>query len=178
MKTLIVVVESNEKSKSDFYYIKKAIGCFYPNESKDTRLRPVYSGSKDNLYSPKTKRLIEREIAKSRQKNKNARVLICFFADADKGSTNDLAKDERIEDFASFIGAKVVWFNQTIEEVFVGRVAANKEKTDLAEKFYSSKNAKISETSLREPKPKGRRHTSNMLLVLDELFNVTQEVTK
>lgn len=51
-KQIIICVEANKKSKSDYYYIKKIIDTYYNIDDK-IKLTPIYLGGKGNYKKEK-----------------------------------------------------------------------------------------------------------------------------
>jgi hypothetical protein len=159
---LIVVVEANAKSQSDFVYVSALLKCRYAL-AHSVRITPVYLGGKGN-YSRK-----EAEINKWKRKYKFGPSRVVFVLDTDFGKTG-AGLNPDIEQYCKRNGYDLVWMNRDIEEVFLGRCCSN--KTEEAERFARQNRIKdVDLEKLGKRDPTSQKGTSNLLLVFDALLS-------
>lgn len=157
-KQLILVVECNEQSKSDYHYICGIIKYFF--NFSTIKLTPVYAGNKSRLYNDKTNRTI-----KSFKRQYNGESIVIVFADYDSSSSSD---NNAIKTFCMTNGYDLVWFNKEIEEV-VFQEEFDKDKVTAAISFIKNSQAKsININKFSVDCPNQTRFTSNMFLVLSK----------
>ena len=180
---LVFVVETTENNDSDKMYISKYISICCPQlkESPDNLLSWVYLNGKGNYRKGSVLKKVNDLIARYNRFHPNENdtyVLYCVDID----DTNQTASAEEnkqinkeIEAFCRKEGYELVWFNRTIEEVFLGRtVKQAKDKKREANAFMKKK------TSIDDFPPErlkksfyseSVRKSTNLGFVLDVLVN-------
>lgn len=169
---LIICVETNEESKSDWMYINETIKFFYKIDNSRIKLSPVYMRGKGNYASSRVKKEIESKIkqfmAGSKEESKTI-VLYAFDTDDFKSKPEDIVFLEEVRKYTSSKGYKLVWFCKDIEQVYLGRQIENHEKTKEAIRFVSNKKIKSLVTS-KFRASKMNEGKSNIIAILDEVF--------
>ena len=164
---LILVVESDEKSRSDFIYINSVLNELYDIRLRnDIKITPVFMGGKGNYKRVSGK---IKKFQQAYKRNGKSYVIYCF--DTDKYDTNPeeqrILKDE--EKYCNDNGFEFVWFCHDIEEVFIGKSVLNSEKTAKAIQ-YSVRHG-IEKVKMGNMKSKVMsKGKSNLLLVLEKYF--------
>ncbi len=156
---LIVVVEANNKSKTDYMYIKQIIDCIFVPRS--IQLVPIYAGNKSQVIKQDKK--IFGHIKSYKGKSE-----VVIVVDVDD---NDDVLNKSIEQHCRVHKYHIVYMNKDIEEVFWGKSASEKEKIELARKFANIKEVKLNQYALFEKDPKNKDKSSNLAMVLKELRN-------
>lgn len=159
---LLLCMETNQKSDTDFAYIKSTIDKYY-NHSRDIAIRPVYMNTKMGYKSPK----VIKEIIKYQSCYKSSNVI--YFIDTDDMDINMVQKNEfdEISSFCKTNGYDLVWFCREIEEVYLGKRINDNEKTTATKNYIRSKAieqldaAKLTSKNITNGK-------SNILNVLDK----------
>lgn len=170
-KQLIICVEANNQTKSDFIYINDAIKEFYRLDTH-TKISPVFMDGRGNYDTPKTEReIIKRikEYAVSNSRNESY-VLYCF--DCDKYDTNSEDKDflEKARHYCSKEGnRRFVWFCRDVEDVFLGKQTDKKQKRKEANRFKAKNLIKAIDISNLSGS-QFKSHFSNLCTVLDEFL--------
>ena len=165
-KQLIFLVEADSNSKSDWIYVKNTIDRFYMFDYSKDKLSKSFMGGK---YKYKTKeKEIQTLIRQFSIGSKDNESYVFYVVDCDDYDSNprDASFLEEIEDYCNQHNYNLIWFCKDVEQVYINKKVAKKEKKDEAERF--AKNRKIQlvdETKLREENY--RRNTSNILSVLD-----------
>ena len=165
---IIIVVESDEKSRSDYIYIKSIINEQYNGKlENEVKVSPVFMRGKGNYKRVKGK---IKDLKNKYRHIGESFVVYCF--DTDKFELNP--EDNKVlceeREYCTVNGYKFVWFCHDIEEVFIGKSVTRQDKTKTAI-LYSQKQG-IKGINLQCLKyntlTKGK---SNLLIVLEELFN-------
>ena len=139
---LILVVETNEKCKSDWIYIKDTIEHFYQYNQAQTKFTPVYMDGKGKFKNKE--REINTAISQYAHSNKANQSIVIYFFDCDK-------YDTKPEDAQFLIDAKLycdtkaydfVWFCKDIEQVYLGNSVADSQKKKTAASFKAKKGIK------------------------------------
>lgn len=161
---LIFAVETNQKSKSDWIYIKDTIDRFYSRDEAHIKLTPVYMGGKTK-YEKK-----EKDIKNliSEYKGKSF-VIYCFDCDDYDTNPDEANFLEKVRRFCEEKDYKFVWFCKDIERVYLERKVEENQKKKEAEHFKAKKLIE----NIKEEKLSSFRYsknTSNILKILDE-FN-------
>lgn len=167
---LIFVVETNNKCKSDWIYIKDTIEKFYQYNKAQVKFSTVYMNGKGNYK--KREKDIKKLISQYSVTNKLnvSKVIFCFDCDDyDTKDTDAVFLSEAFQ-YCKEKGYKFVWFCKDVECVYIGQSVANSEKTKKATMFKQRKLIdKIDERQLNAVSyQKGR---SNILNVLSECFD-------
>ena len=136
---LIFVVEANNKSKTDWIYIKETIDRFYKYDVAHLKLSAVYMEGK-NKYLVK-----EREVKSHISQYSGAsasnitKVIYCF--DCDDYDSNPVDKEflEKTQEFCKANNYEYVWFCKDIERVYLGKKVEDGLKNREATKFKAKK---------------------------------------
>lgn len=171
---VIMLYECNSKSKSDYLYVKKVTSKLYIEQNR--HMHPIYTGAKTELYGDKAKKKICSILGSYSQPDDL--IDIIWFADLDFPLNNNDDKDRnsKIMNFTSKfqkiknVRTHIVWFNSDIEEVFLGTKVKKNEKKSKAEAFFADKKD-INTSNLSDANPINNIKTSNLLLVLDDVFD-------
>lgn len=141
---LIFVVETTESNDSDKMYISKYISTVYPQlkESPDCVIKWVYMNGKGNYKKKSVLDNIEdyrTRYLRFHEDMKDIHVIYCVDLD-DTCQTLDANNNKRlnreIKAFCNERSFKFVWFNRTIEEVFLGKkILRQKDKSKEAQQY-------------------------------------------
>ena len=170
---LVICVEANKSSKSDYIYIKDTIERFFHIGGSGIRLSPVYMNGKGNYRSKGVQRSIEELKKKYRAaSSRNCTVVIyCFDTDDYDSKPEDLQFFEEAEKFCKKQGCEIVWFCRTVEEVYIGQKISDKQKTHRAEDFSARHMIdKMDKEKLRAGSFQTGR--SNLCLVLEKYLGI------
>lgn len=166
---LIFVVETNQKCKSDWIYIKDTIDRFYQYDQTHTKFSPVYMDGKGK-YKKK-----EKDISKlisqyaSTSKTNRTEVIYCFDCDDYDSKQEDSEFLKSIQQYCKERGADFVWFCKDVERVYIGRKVDDRQKGKEAAIFKAKKLiANVDERSLHASGY--RANTSNIMNILDKYF--------
>lgn len=166
---LIIVVEANKKSKSDWIYIKDTIDHFYQYDPTEVRLSPVYMDGKGKykIKEREIRKLISGYAYSSRtNKNRQSYVIYCFDCDEYDIKQEDNMFLQEAKRYCDEHGYEFVWFCKDIERVYLGRKIDDSQKTKEAAAFKARKliagvdKNRLSIASYRD-------NTSNILKILD-----------
>lgn len=128
---LIIAVEANKESKSDYRYIDPFIKRYF--KIGTNKISYVYMGSKRN-YSDKGIKNQITSLINSYRKTGESHVIYCFDTDDFSVSPEHQANDEKIK---KDLVHNIVWFNRDIEEVFINRRLENAEKKSKSIDFLA-----------------------------------------
>lgn len=167
---LILVVETNEKCKSDWIYIKDTIEYFYQYNQVQTKFTPIYMGGKGR-YKYKEKE-IKTAISQYKYSNKENQSKVIYFFDCDKYDTKpedaQFLKDAK--QHCDTNGYDFVWFCKDIEQVYLGESVADTQKKKAAASFKAKKAINnIDKRNLLADDYKVK--TSNIMKVLDKYLS-------
>ena len=123
---LIIAVEANKESRSDYRYIDPFIKRYF--KIGTNKISYVYMGSKRN-YSDKGIKNQINSLIKSYKKTGESYVIYCFDTDDFSVSPDHQANDEKIKKELVH-NCDIVWFNRDIEEVFINSRLENSEEKD------------------------------------------------
>ena len=163
MTQIIVCVETNAKANTDWIYVKEAINRFYHIDNS-IKLKAVYMGSKQKYRSAG----VLRQISAACKLNSGTNVVI-YVIDTDNIESNQtqLKEFEDIKNYCRDEGYEFVFMCRCSEEVFLGKLVEDKEKTATANRFMMRREiCSIEENKLNCEHLK--RGTSNLLSVLDK----------
>lgn len=169
---LILCVEANSQSKSDYIYIKETIDYFY-EYGLDVKISPVYMNGKGNYNSRKIMKKINELIS---QYKGNGLSQVIYFIDVDHylNDPQDQSFLKEIESFCSQNKYNLVWFVKDIEDVYLGQTIKDNHKIKYASLFKAKKQIKDINTSMISSYTK-RANSSNILKVLDQYLNRKKE---
>ena len=156
---LIVVVEANSTSKTDYMYVKQIIDCIFAPRS--IQLVPIYAGNKSKVIKQDNKIL-------GHIKSYEEKSEVLIVVDVDEG---DDVLNKKIEKYCKDHNYQLIYMNKNIEEVFWNKSVKEKEKIDFARKFANIKEVKLNQYALFEKDPKNKDKSSNLAMVLKELRN-------
>lgn len=167
---LVFVVESDEKSKSDYIYIRSILEeDYHISKLKDVKISAVFMGGKGNYQK---KNVLNKIVAlrKGYQKIGDTYVLYCFDTDKYDSDPNDGKVLEEEQQYCKKNGYEFIWFCHDIEEVFLGSSVAADEKVERAKQYSRQNQIKnVKRECLKsERMTKGK---SNLLTVLKRCFD-------
>ena len=134
---LIFVVETDNKCKSDWIYIKDTIEYFYEYDRTDIKLSPVYMNGKGR-YKNKEKE-IQGLISQYSNKSNISKVLYCFDCDDYDKKPEDSNFLETAKKYCADKGYEFVWFCKDIEHVYIGNQIDDSKKKKTAADFKVKK---------------------------------------
>ena len=135
---IVLVVEANEKSKTDFIYINSILNYVYNIRLRnDIKISPVYMGGKGNYKSRKVEKEINRLINQysSTSKNNRSMVLYCIDCDNFDSDPDAIAFLNGVREYCKTKQYRFIWFCRDIEHVFLGKQIRDDQKTKEAENF-------------------------------------------
>ena len=162
---VVLCVESNGRSKTDYMYINATIKRFYQDDKKIV-YRPIFLESKTN-YNDRSK---IKEINKL-VKDFPGQTNVIYFIDEDDADISSETKklNEEIRDYCKRNSYDYVFFVKDIEDVYWGYKINSNDKVKKAEEFNRKKLINnVKEENLRSQFE--RRHCSNILNVLDKYW--------
>lgn len=131
---LIIAVEANKESKSDYRYIDPFIKRYF--KIGTNKISYVYMGSKMN-YSDKGIKNQITSLINSYSKTGKSHVIYCFDTDDFSVSPEHQVNDEKIKKNLVH-NSDIVWFNRDIEEVFINSRLENSEKKSKSINFLAN----------------------------------------
>lgn len=168
-KLVIFVVESKSKDiDSDGVYIRNTLDHFYTFNKHETITKFVFMDGKGNYNSPKVIKNIEKHI----KSFKEASYEVIYVCDTDQinRSQEHVKNLKKINDFCKRNKYRLILMNYDVEDVYWGTQVEKKQKIKEAIRFASSKQIeKVVEKNLMN-RNCTERHKSNILCVLDEIF--------
>ncbi len=165
---LIFVVESDNKSQSDFMYIKSAINYFYSIGQSNYKLSPVYMGGKGNYDSNSVKGRIEKCMRDYGATSLNNKSVVFYCLDCDNYNTNqvDHAFFDSVQQYCNSNDYKLIWFCKDIEHVFLGKQVDTNKKVSESIRFMKNGVINKVDSKLLYSTDYKDRH-SNICLLLD-----------
>ena len=130
---MIIAVEANKESRSDYRYIDPFIKRYF--KIGTNKISYVYMGSKRN-YSDKGINAQINSLINSYRKTGKSHVIYCFDTDDFSVSPDHQANDEKIKKDLVH-NSDIVWFNRDIEEVFINSRLENAEKKSKSIDFLA-----------------------------------------
>ena len=172
---LVICVEANAKSQSDYIYVKDTIEKFYQIGGSSVKLSPVFMNGKGNYRSKGVQRNIEdfKKKYRAASPRNHTVVIYCFDTDDFDTKPEDLQFLNDAKKFCEKQNSEIVWFCRTVEEVYLGQKISDKLKTHQAADF-SAKHLieRIDKQKLyADSFQKGR---SNLCLVLEKVLGHPQ----
>lgn len=163
---LILVLESDETSRSDYIYISSILNKWYNiNATNDVKISRVFMGGKGNYKKKKVVNTIEKY--RKSYKNGTTNIIFCFDTDRFEIDASDRKAITEEQKYCEDNGFEFVWFCHDIEEVFLGESVSKNEKTERARQYAKSNTVerlnKKDFASSRMIKKK-----SNLVFVLDK----------
>ena len=158
---LIFILETDNKSQSDFMYINSTIHKFYKIEGH--KVTPIFTGGKGNYNK------VESQIKKYKGKySGNSIVYICYDVDNQIKPTYKL--NDEIEKYACTKGYKTIWFNEDIEQAYIKTSIPDNKKTKRAKEFINHNEIyNVNIISLSQ-KNVSMKCSSNILFELDKVL--------
>lgn len=164
-RQILLCVETNKRSRTDYKYIDAAIKRFYKDDKKII-YRPIFLESKTK-YNAKDK---VKEINKHIKKYPGDTTVI-YFIDVDDYDINSETKKlfDEIISYCVLNRYEFVFFTNDVEDVFLGKRVRDDEKVKKADEFTRKKLIKsLPEENLRSSIRK--KHCSNILNVMDKYW--------
>ena len=162
-------METDQKTKSDYVYIKSTIESFYHLDQANIKISPVYMGGRGNYASPKIKKRIEKlkkDYSRGSDKNRSV-VIYCFDCDNYDKNPTDAHFLEKARRYCRDLEYRYVWFCKDIEDVYLGRSIPDNQKKKESETFKKRKKINnIHIESLKETTYASGK--SNLCKILDE----------
>ncbi len=162
----IFLVETTSKNKSDEMYIRSLLSFRY--DYAGDKLKFIYLEGKGNYFNK------QKEINRLKANfNNNAKVYMCIDLDNDIKMDNNSILNDKIYEFCLNYNYEYIWFNEDIEQVFLGHsIAASVDKKREAEKFFSRDVIKSIDLKMLKYEKNIRLKTSNIIKILDEYFKI------
>ena len=165
-RQLLLCVESNSRSRTDFVYIKSTIDNFYLNDKK-TIIRPIFLDTKTKYKDNGKIKEIKKKIKEFKGKTE-----VIYFIDYDNSDTSFVTQKLffEIKDYCNKEGYEFVYFYMDIEDVYWGEKVNDNEKVKKASDFKRLQMINyLKESKLMVSDYK--RHCSNILIVLDKFLD-------
>ena len=165
-KQILLCVETNKNSRTDYVYIESTIKKYYIDDRKIV-YRPIFLDTKTK-YKAKDK---VREIRKKIKEFPGETVVI-YFIDVDdydvSFETQKLYND--IESYCKENAYEFVFFYRDVEDVYIGNQVSSSDKIRSAQMFKVKRGIDSVDESRLSSKTH-RKHSSNILIVLDKYWN-------
>lgn len=170
---LIFVTETTESNNSDVMYINKYLNTRF-HLDKNTVIKWIYMNGKANYEKGNVLKRINDYVTGYRKYHScSEEIHVIYCIDVDVGADSSRL-NRKISDYCEKKGYHLVWFNQTIEHVFLGKLIHQaKEKKTEARNYYKKQlfpkeccAPKFNQNQFVE----ARVQTSNIGCVLEELF--------
>lgn len=166
---LVFVVEADDKSRSDYIYIRSVLNKWYNLHLRnDVKVSAVFMGGKGNCEKKSITNTIK-SYEKKYSKIGKTHVIYCFDTDKYDSNPEDLKLLSKEEAFCRDNGYEFVWFCHNIEEVFLGKSVVDGEKTSRARKYAANEEVNSVNQNLLKAEDMGKRK-SNLMIVLDKIF--------
>ena len=168
---LIFVVECDQKSKTDWIYIKETLDTFYSYDNYSVKLSEIYLSGKGNYNKKDTeiKKLISKFESTSSGDRRTA-VIFCFDTDAYNNNPDAIKFISKAEEYCKERDYRFVWFCRDIEEVYYGYKVLKDEKVKVANRFKIDK--KIENVNSKNLMGRSFKFkTSNIMTVLDDYLD-------
>ena len=165
---LILMAETKTKDGSDYKYIKEFINEYYG--IRGNKLSPIPLHGKAN-YRKKAK-IIEQYVA-----GYIGESYVIIFIDIDSPTYNMDQKflNQEIIDYCNKMGYQLVWFNKSIENVFLGKIIKKNKEKEADDFLRKNKIKKVDLNKMSVPYFNySREGESNIKVILDRIFNKNQ----
>ncbi len=176
---LVFVVETTHTNDSDKMYINKYLVSRFPQVETctDIVVQWVYLNGKTNYKNNSIERKINNYktgYLRYHPQSRDIHVIYCIDVDDTDKNRDSARLNSEIFKYCSDKGYRLVWFNKTIEHVFLGKLIHQaKDKKTEARNYYRKTHlpqeycdSKYKQNQLVEV----RVQTSNIGCVLEELF--------
>lgn len=139
-KHIVLCMESNNKSQTDYPYIIKTLKTFY-NIKDGIYFSRCFMGGKGNYNS----RAVKSQISQLKSMNTCECFEVVYFIDLDNyiSDPNDVILNEDIKRYCEENGYKLVWFCKNIEEVYWHQQVHDSDKIKYAKKFNQNDNLQL-----------------------------------
>lgn len=167
---MIICLETNSRSKTDYIYIKETLDYLYEINNQ-VKISPVYMDGK-NKYQTKG---VLREIAQKIKAFTIGRSVVFYCVDTDDYEKNTEHANEfhDIRQFCKKSGYEFIWFCHDIEEVFLSKKLSDSQKVREAGAFRNRKGIKnipLERLTQETVKPSA----SNIVYILDQYLKRKQ----
>lgn len=163
---IIFCVEANSQSESDFMYIKSLLQYWYAFDGSQPKYKPIFMNSKSR-YNQQEKAI--QKLMKMHERTGPTRVVMCV--DEDNDTPDSFALNPAISAYCQKMHYDLVWFRKDIEDVFIHRKVAPKEKNKTAASFALHKGiGNVDLSNLNHKIPLTRNMTSNLITILDPII--------
>lgn len=171
---LIFVVETNEKSNSDYIYIKSILDAQYNGRLlNDVKFTPVYMRGKGNYNQHRVINKIK-TYSKQYMSAGDTRVIYCVDTDQFDIKPEDKMIFEEIQSYCTNNEYDLVWFCHDIEEVFLGNSVPKNKKTEFANKYSAHNGVAHVDISKLKSRKKAKMK-SNLIYVLNKYLEQSKE---
>ena len=163
MKLIQICVESKKKAKTDAIYVDKALKYFY-NIGSDVKILYVYLNGKGNY----NRQSVLKEIIRNKKQSSADKQVVVYVIDTDNLQDSNVVKENAaITNFCHNKNFDLVWMCENVEEVFLNKRVADKQKVSAAKCFGLKKGLdKASTSSLSATQITNKN--SNLLLIFDQ----------
>lgn len=156
MIELIFLVETRASNKSDWMYVKSTLDFYY--EQRTYGISKIFTKTKSQLID-------QNENIKIKISNSSRTPKVIIVADYDR----DENLNDKIIDYCKDNDYDLVWMNLDIEDVYLGKQIPSNIKGKEAINFQTKKDKLFPLiTTLNNQFPLQKRHTSNILCILDK----------
>lgn len=165
-KLIILCVESNKKSRTDYIYIDAAIKAFL-KQNRKIIYKPIFL---DNKYKYNDKKKVKEINDLKKSFCGNTKVVYCIDVDDYDTKPEDKACLEQIKKYCDDNAFDFVFFSKDVEDVFWGKQVPDNEKVKKAAEFVR----KMLIYSVVEKKLRYEtyiQHCSNLLNILEKNWN-------
>lgn len=167
----IICVESNEKAKTDRYYVKSILDVYYYIGTN--KLSFIYMAGKFNYQNQRVLNEIE-----TLKKSYRGTSHVIFVLDKDKNSVDQTDANfvTHVKTYCHTNHYHLVWFVRTIEEVAIGKKINKKLKNDMAQKFGTVKQIKqININCLQADHNVNQKGNSNILTIFNQFKSIKKK---
>lgn len=173
---LLFVVETRETNDSDKMYINKYLTARYPQVAPNTNIsvKWIYMNGKTNYKTGNVCKKVADTINGYKKYSQHDDIIhVVYCIDIDSG-TDSVKLNKEIEDYCLSKNYHLIWFNQTIEHVFLGKhIHQSKNKKKEAVSFYRKEmtiDECCGERYCLKEFSESRSQTSNIGFVLEGIF--------
>ena len=164
-KQLLFCVEADNKSRTDWVYIKSTIDAFFKVDNSIS-IKPIFMGGKGNYRRQKVTGQIKKKINEYKRNGKTF-VIYCVDTDDLNKDPNRLREMKEIREYCEQKGYEFVWFCRDIEEVFWGTRVDDNEKYQYADRFRRQNVIEEIEVDMLQSSEYNVKN-SNIISVLEE----------